>query len=355
MKHNFFAGPAILPQEVIKQSAAAVLEFENMGLSILEISHRSKPFIAVMDEAIQLTKYLLSIPDDYEVIFLGGGASTQFGMVPMNMLNDDEFAAYIDTGTWSSKAIKDAKLFGHIDIVASSKDQNYSYIPKKIELVNHHKFLHFTSNNTIFGTQFHEIPDVDIPLVSDMSSDIFSRRLPIEKFDLIYAGAQKNMGPAGVTLVILKKSILDKVSRKIPAMMNYSNHVEGVSMYNTPPVFPVYVSLLNLRWIKNIGGLEMIEKRNKAKADLLWNEIDRNPFFHSPTNVDDRSLMNICFLLKEEKLITEFTKMYADAGCVGLEGHRSVGGFRASIYNAMELESVQVLVDVMQHLEKSKG
>lgn len=353
MKYNFYAGPAILPREVIEEASKAVLEFSGMGLSLLEISHRSKEFIAVMDEAVALVKELLHVSDDYAVLFLGGGASTQFAMAPMNLLDSNAKAAYADTGTWASKAIKDGKLFGQVDVVASSKDQNYSYIPKGYSVDPSYSYLHITSNNTIFGTQYHQFPEVNVPLVCDMSSDIFSRTFDIHKFDLIYAGAQKNMGPAGATLVIVKKSALGKVNRQIPAMLDYKNHIEADSMYNTPPVFPVYVSMLTMKWIKKLGGVAALQKLNEEKAALLYNEIERNSLFYTPTHQDDRSTMNICFLLHNKDLEKEFLAKCKEAGCVGLEGHRSVGGFRASTYNAMSKEGVQVLVDVMKDFEKS--
>ena len=355
MKYNFYAGPAILPREVIEEAAQAVLEFNGMGFSLLEISHRSKEFIAVMDEAVALVKELLHIGDEHEVLFLSGGASSQFYMAPMNLLDESTKAAYTDTGTWASKAIKDGGIYGQVDVIASSKDKNYSYIPKGYDIDASYRYLHLTSNNTIFGTQYQSFPETNVPLVCDMSSDIFSREIDINRFDLIYAGAQKNMGPAGTTLVIVGKSALGKVSRKIPAMLKYENHIEAGSMYNTPPVFPVYVSMLTLRWIKKNGGVAGMQKANEEKATLLYNEIDRNSLFYSPTNLEDRSRMNVCFLLHNSELEKEFLSKCKDAGCIGLEGHRSVGGFRASIYNAMTLEGIQVLVDVMKAFEVSKG
>ena len=355
MKYNFYAGPAILPQEVLKEAAQAVISFGNTGLSILEISHRSKEFIAVMDEAVDLVKELMNIGDEYAIMFLSGGASSQFYMAPMNILNDNEYAAYVDTGTWSSKAIKEAKLYGNIEVLASSKDANYSYIPKDLKIDDKFKYLHLTSNNTIFGTQYKSFPKTNVPLICDMSSDIFSKEIDINKFDLIYAGAQKNMGPAGTTLVIVKKSALGKVSRPIPSMLKYENHIESGSMYNTPPVYSVFVSMLTLRWIKAQGGLKAMEKRNNEKASKLYNEIDRNKLFFSPTNVEDRSFMNICFKLHDENLEKEFLEQSNQAGCVGLEGHRSVGGFRASIYNAMSINGIKVLVDMMKEFEAIHG
>ncbi|MEY3421035.1 MAG: 3-phosphoserine/phosphohydroxythreonine transaminase [Bacteroidota bacterium] len=355
MKYNFYAGPAILPKEVMNEASKAVLEFNGMGFSLLEISHRSKEFIAVMDEAVALVKELLHVSDDYEVLFLAGGASLQFAMAPMNLLDESMKAAYTDTGTWASKAIKDAKLYGKVDVIASSKEANYSYIPKGYDIDPTYRYLHITSNNTIFGTQYKSFPETGVPLVSDMSSDIFSRTIDVSKFDLIYAGAQKNMGPAGTTLVIVKKSVLGTVNRSIPAMMNYLNHIEAGSMYNTPPVFPVYVSMLTLRWIKNNGGVAAIQKRNEAKADALYNEIERNPLFYTPTAMEDRSNMNVCFLLHDKEKEKQFLESCKYAGCIGLEGHRSVGGFRASLYNAMSLEGVNVLIDVMKDFEKLHG
>jgi phosphoserine aminotransferase len=355
MKYNFYAGPAILPREVIEEAAQAVLDFNGMGFSLLEISHRTKEFIAVMDEAVALVKELLHIGDDHEVLFLSGGASSQFYMAPMNLLNDQEKAAYVDTGTWASKAIKDGKIYGKIDVLASSKDSNYSYIPKDYVVAPDYKYLHLTSNNTIYGTQYKSFPETTVPIVCDMSSDIFSREIDINKFDLIYAGAQKNMGPAGTTLVIVRKSALGTVTREIPAMAKYENHIEAGSMYNTPPVFSVYVSMLTLRWIKKNGGVAGIQKLNEEKANTLYNEIERNSLFYTPTNADDRSNMNICFLLHNKDLEKDFLAKCKEAGCVGLEGHRSVGGFRASVYNAMSIEGVNQLVSVMQEFEKVNG
>ncbi len=354
-KYNFYAGPAILPREVIEQSAKAVLDFEGTGFSILEVSHRSKEVVAVMDEAIALVRELLHVGDEYEVLFLAGGASTQFYMAPMNLLDSNEKAAYTDTGTWASKAIKDGHLYGQIDVIASSKEKNYTYIPKGYEVSADYKYLHLTSNNTIYGTQYHTWPETSVPFVCDMSSDIFSREIDINRFDLIYAGAQKNMGPAGTTLVIVKKAVLGKISRKLPAMTNYLNHIDSVSMYNTPPVFAVYASMLTLRWIKNHGGVAAMEVRNNAKAALLYGEIERNSHFYTPNAPEDRSHMNVNFLLHDSEQEKAFLADAKAAGCIGLEGHRSVGGFRASIYNAMDIEGVQVLVDVMKAWEQKHG
>lgn len=356
--HNFSAGPAILPASVMAEAAEAVRDFNGSGLSILEISHRSKDFIAVMDEAFALVRELLGLSDDYGVLFLSGGASSQFFMSAMNLLNEDETAGYINTGTWSTKAIKEAKLFGEVKELATSKDTNFSYIPKGFAIPNDLKYVHITSNNTIFGTQFQEFPETDLPLVADMSSDIFSRPLPVDRFGIIYAGAQKNMGPAGVTLVIVRKDLLGKVDRAIPSMLKYQTHIDDESSFNTPPVFPIYVSMLTMRWIKEQGGLEAMVPRNEAKAKLIYDEIDRNPMFKGVvTDVADRSLMNATFVLQDQyaALEKEFLAAAAAANCDGIKGHRSAGGFRASIYNSMELESVQALVDVMQAFAAKHG
>ena len=349
LKHNFSAGPCILPQDVFKKAAAAVLNFND--LSILEISHRSKDFVAVMEKAQSLALEHLGLTHKgYKALFLGGGASMQFLMTAYNLLENK--AAYLNTGTWSDKAIKEAKLFGDIVEVASSKDANYNYIPKGYDVPSDADYFHITSNNTIFGTQIKDIPSVSMPLVCDMSSDIFSRQLDFSTFDLIYAGAQKNMGPAGATLIVVKEDILGKVSRTIPSMLNYKTHIGKDSMFNTPPVFPVYVSMLTLEWLKENGGIPAIEKINNEKASLIYTEIDRNPLFKGFAAVEDRSHMNATFTLEQEALKDTFNAMWAEAGINGLNGHRSVGGYRASMYNAMTKESVQVLVDVMQELER---
>jgi phosphoserine aminotransferase len=354
-KYNFYAGPAILPQAVIEQSAQAVINFEGTGLSILEVSHRSKEVISVMDEAIANVRSLLNVGDEYAVMFLSGGASTQFFMAPMNLLDPTDKAAYVDTGTWAAKAIKEAKQLAQIDVIASSKDKNYSYIPKGYEIDPSYKYLHLTSNNTIFGTQYHEWPQTDVHFVCDMSSDIFSREIDIRKFDLIYAGAQKNMGPAGTTLVIVKKDKLGKINRYLPSMTDYKNHIEAASMFNTPPVYAVYTSMLTLRWIKDQGGVKAMAEHNKLKAVKLYEEIDNNPLFYTPTHTPDRSHMNVNFLLHDQKLEKDFLEMCKQAGCIGLEGHRSVGGFRASIYNAMDIDGVSTLVEVMQEFTRRNG
>ncbi len=348
---NFSAGPAILPQEVFKKSAEAVLNFNNSGLSILEISHRSKDFVAVLDEAVANVKTLLNLNDDYAVLFLTGGASSQFYMTAMNLLGENQTASYLDTGAWSKKSIKEAQSFGNVEIVASSKDKNYSYIPKGYEVAKDSQYLHLTSNNTIFGTQIHDFPEVEMPIVCDMSSDIFSRRLPIEKFGIIYAGAQKNMGPAGTTLVIVRKDLLGKIERNIPTMLDYRTHIDKNSSFNTPPVFPIFVSNLTMKWVLENGGLEGMEKRNAEKAALLYAEIDRNPLFKGVAATEDRSLMNVTFVLNDDSLNEEFMSLATAAKCSGIKGHRSVGGFRASIYNAMPLAGIKALISAMQDLE----
>ncbi|HMQ50168.1 MAG TPA: 3-phosphoserine/phosphohydroxythreonine transaminase [Saprospiraceae bacterium] len=355
--HNFSPGPAILPQSVIAQAAQGVLDFNGIGLSILEISHRSPEFIAVLEETVGLVRELGRLDDRYEVLFLQGGASTQFFMTAMNLLNEDEAAGYVDTGSWSSKAIKEAKAFGQIEVLASSKDKNYTYIPKEYEIPDHLKYVHLTSNNTIFGTQFHEWPETNVPFVCDMSSDIFSRPFPIDRFGLIYAGAQKNMGPAGFTLVIIRKDLLGTVKRYIPTMLQYQIHADNESCYNTPPVYAIYIGMLTLRWVKEQGGLDAMAIHNEAKAKVLYDEIDANPLFRGTTVAADRSLMNATFVMGEgyESLEKDFLKVCDEAGCSGVKGHRSVGGFRASIYNALPLESIQVLVDVMREFAAKKG
>ena len=350
-KHNFSAGPCILPEEVLEQASKAVIDFNNDDLSLLEISHRSQPFVEVIEKAKQLTLELLELQNKgYQVLFLQGGASTQFLMTAYNLLNKK--AAYLNTGTWSDKAIKEAKLFGDLVEVASSKDKNFTYIPKNYDVPNDVDYFHCTSNNTIFGTQLKNFPKLDTPLVCDMSSDIFSRQLDFSKFDLIYAGAQKNMGPAGTTVVIVKEEILGKVDRIIPSMLNYKTHLAKDSMFNTPAVFPIYVSMLTLEWLKNLGGISFIEKVNQKKASLLYKEIDRNPLFNGIVAKEDRSVMNATFSLVDDSLTNRFDSLWKEARINGLNGHRSVGGYRASMYNALPLFSVQALVDTMQELER---
>ena len=349
-KHNFSAGPCILPQEVFEKSAQAILDFNGIGLSLLEISHRSKDFVAVMDEARAIVKRLMNLNDDYEVLYLGGGASLQFVMVPFNLMKSENGkAAYLDTGVWAAGAIKEAKKFGSVDVVGSSKEDNYSYVPKDYTVGSEYDYFHCTSNNTIYGTQMKTFPKVDTLMVCDMSSDIFSRELDFSQFDLIYAGAQKNMGPAGVTLVVVKKEILGQSGRDIPSILDYSQHIAKESMYNTPPVFPVYASLLTLQHLENNGGIAAAEARNQAKAKLLYEEIDRNPLFETFCKKEDRSLMNVSFRLLDESKKESFDNAWKTAGISGLNGHRSIGGYRASLYNALPLESVQVLVDVMKN------
>jgi phosphoserine aminotransferase len=349
--HNFSAGPGILPLEVLQQASDACLNFDNLNLSLLEISHRSKNYEAVIDESHQLIKDLFEVGDDYDVMYLGGGASLQFAMVPYNLLRESGTAAYVNTGVWATKAIKEAKIIGNTNVIASSEDKNFSYIPKGYQIPKDADYLHITSNNTIYGTQLKEFPKCDIPLVCDMSSDIFSRKINANDFSLIYAGAQKNIGPAGSTMVMVKKGILGKTGRKMLSMLDYQVHIKGGSMYNTPPVFPIYVTMLTLRWLKEHGGVSWIEAINQQKADLLYNEIDRNTQFVGTTVKEDRSNMNACFLLNKVELEPEFDKLVKEANISGIRGHRDVGGYRASMYNALPLESVQVLVDVMKHFE----
>ncbi len=354
MKHNFGAGPCILPQDVFQEASEAVKDFN--GLSILEVSHRHKDFVAVMDEATDLVKKALNVPNGYSVIFLQGGASLGFSISALNMMRDSKRASYINTGTWSKKAMTEAKKAGYEVLeAASSSDTNFNYIPKNVSVDSNSDYLHFTSNNTIFGTQFKEIPQSPLPLVCDMSSDIFSREINVADFDLIYAGAQKNMGPAGTTLYIVKDEALGKsTSSFMPTYLDLKTHAEKDSMFNTPPVFPVYASMLNLRHLIANGGVKAAQDRNEAKAALLYNEIDHNPLFKGTVAKEDRSNMNVTFLMNDEARAEEFNTMWQENNLVGLKGHRSVGGYRASMYNALPIESVQVLVDVMKHFS-SKG
>ena len=351
-KHNFYAGPSILSEYTIKNTAAAVENFAGTGLSILEVSHRSKEFVAVSDEARALIKELLDVPAGYEVLFLGGGASLQFCMVPFNLLNKK--ASYLDTGTWASNAIKEAKFFGNVEVVASSKDSNYSFIPKNFTVSPDSDYFHFTTNNTIFGTEMRYDPEVGCPLVADMSSDIFSRPIDVSKYDVIYAGAQKNLAPAGVTVAIIREGALGNVERAIPTMLDYRTHIKKESMFNTPPVLPIFAALQTLRWYKELGGVAALEKINLEKAAILYDEIDRNKLFKGTAAVEDRSIMNVCFVMNEEyqELEAEFNAFASAAGMVGIKGHRSVGGFRASIYNAMPKSSVEALVATMKEFEK---
>lgn len=351
MRHNFGAGPCILPQEVFKQASRAVVDFKD-GLSILEISHRSPEFEAVVEEATKLVKELLNVPSGYSVLFLQGGASLQFAMVPMNLLPEGKTAAYLETGVWANKAIKEVKYFGQANIVASSKDSNFSFIPKDYTIPADSAYFHCTSNNTIYGTELFDFPETKVPVVCDMSSDIMSRVVDVSKFDLIYAGAQKNIGPAGLTIVIVKDEILGKSERAIPSMLDYKLHIDNGSMYNTPPVFSIYVAMLNLNWLKSKGGVAEIEKENKAKAQALYAEIDRNSLFKGTCAVEDRSRMNVCFVMENPELEKPFLKFADENGFEGLKGHRSVGGFRASMYNALPITSVHALIDLMQTFEE---
>ena len=352
-KYNFGAGPSILPQEVMKATSDACIEFQGMGLSLMEISHRTKEFQAVMDEAQDLFKELLNIPEGYSVLFLGGGASTQFCMVPFNLM--EKKAAYLNTGVWAKKALKEAKLFGEVVEVASSADANYTFIPKDFKIPADADYFHITTNNTIYGTEIRHDMDSPVPLVADMSSDIFSRPLDVSKYAIIYGGAQKNLSMAGVTFVIVRNDVLGHVSRAIPTMLDYRTHVDKGSMFNTPPVVPIYCALQNLKWIKAQGGVAEMERRAKERAEMLYAEIDRNSLFHGTANKEDRSLMNICFVMNDEykELEAEFLAFAQSKGMQGVKGHRSVGGFRASCYNAMPLEGVKALVACMQEFEQA--
>lgn len=354
--HNFSAGPCILPQEVFEGTSKAVLNFNDSGSSIMEISHRRADAQEVLDTTIALTKELLSIPDTHEVIFLQGGASLQFSMVPFNLMkNNNGKAAYLETGVWAKKAIKEAKRLGEVVIPASSSDKNFNYIPKDYTVPEDVDYFHCTSNNTIYGTQMKSFPESSVPMVCDMSSDILSKKIDVSKFDVIYAGAQKNMGPAGSVAIIINKEVLGKTGRDIPSYLNYQTHIDKGSAFNTWPVLAVYGVYLNLKWLKNLGGIPTISEINQAKAKLIYDEIDRNPMFIGTAEKEDRSEMNVCFVLEDESLKEAFDKMWKDAGIVNLNGHRDVGGYRASIYNAMPIESVQVLVDVMKHFEQKLG
>lgn len=350
IKHNFSAGPSILPKEVIKTASEAILEINNSGLSLIEISHRSKDFVDIMDNATSTALELLDLQNKgYKALFLQGGASLQFLMTAYNLLESK--SGYLDTGSWSTKAIKEAKLFGDVIEVASSKEKNFNYVPKNFNIDPDLDYLHITTNNTIFGTQVKNIPATKVPLVADMSSDIFSKNIDFSKFSLIYAGAQKNMGPAGTTLVIIKEDVLGKVTRKIPSMLDYQIHIDKESMFNTPPVFAVYTSMLTLEWLKKNGGISAIEKKNSLKANLIYNEIDSNELFEGFAEIEDRSYMNATFNLKNQEHKDIFNQMCLEANISGVNGHRSVGGYRASIYNAMEISSVNILVEVMKELK----
>ena len=356
MKHNFFAGPAILPKEVLAKAGESAHLVPEEGLSILEMSHRGAFVSNVMEQAVSTCKELLNVPDDYAILFLTGGASSQFYMTPMNILAADQTAAYIDTGAWSTKAIKEAKLYGHVDVIASSADKNFNYIPTLGDIDgSKYRYLHYTANNTIFGTQFAGTPQTDARLVCDMSSEMFSRSIDVSKYDIIYAGAQKNMGPAGTTLVIIKKDIVNQVERAIPTMLNYETHIKKDSSFNTPPVFPIYVSMLTMQWVKAQGGVDAMAKINADKGKVLYDELDRNELFKANVPEGSRSLMNVTFLLNDDSKNAAFLEMCDAADIVGVKGHRSVGGFRASIYNAMPKSSIQVLVDVMKEFERTHG
>lgn len=350
--HNFSAGPCILPPEVLQKASESVLELDGHGLSLIEMSHRSKPFVEIMEKARSLVRELLNVPDNYTVLFLQGGASLGFYISAINfMKNEGGKAAYLDTGTWSSKAIKEAKLLGEVITVGSGKDVDYTEIPKGYDIPSDADYFHITSNNTIRGTQIKEFPKSSVPVICDMSSDIFSRKINVSDFDLIYAGAQKNMGPAGTTLYIVNKDKLGKTGRQLPSMLDLQKQDAKDSMYNTPPVFAVYGAMLTMEWMKSIGGVSELEKRNEAKAKLLYDEIDRNPLFKGTTAVEDRSFMNPTYVLTDDSLTERFNQMWKEAGVSGINGHRSVGGYRASMYNALAIESVQILVDVMKELE----
>lgn len=354
-KHNFNSGPSILPQEVLEQASQAILNFNNIGLSILEIGHRTSWFVEVIDEAIALVKELMQLSDEHAILFLHGGATTQFMQVPMNLLDSDETAAYCDNGIWGNKALKEAALFGNILTVASSKDKNHTYINKCFEIPSNNKYLHITTNNTVEGTQWHSLPTTDIPLVADMSSDIFSRPMDFNKFSAIYAGAQKNMGAAGVNLLVVKKNMLGKIKRPIPAIMDYRKHIEANSLLNTPPVFAIYVSLLTLRWIKKEGGLKEMERRSLEKSNLLYSTVDSLPIFTSLVVKEDRSHMNAVFFLRNPELEAPFLELCKQEGMVGVKGYRTVGGIRVSMYNALPLESVQAFCDLSKHFAQKHG
>lgn len=353
--HNFNSGPAILPKEVLEQSAHAIHNFNDTGLSILEIGHRTTWFVEVLNEARDTVKHLMELDDDYEVLFLHGGATTQFMQIPMNLLDDGETAAYCDNGIWGSKAIKEANLFGKAIVVASSKDKNHSYIPKDFSVPSDCRYLHITSNNTVEGTQWHSFPKTDVPLIADMSSDIFHRPLNFKDFSLIYAGAQKNMGAAGVNIVVVKKDILGKIKRPIPSIMDYKNHIEANSLLNTPPVFPIYVSMLTLRWIEKEGGLAEMEKRAKERADLFYSTLDNLSLFRPLVAKEDRSLMNATFTIDNKQLEDAFLSECKLNGMIGVKGYRTVGGLRVSMYNALPLSSVQAICQLMRHFQQKNG
>jgi phosphoserine aminotransferase len=355
MKHNFGAGPCILPQEVFKKASEAVLNFDDTGLSILEISHRTKEFEAVVTETEALIRELLDVPEGYSILLLQGGARQQFAMVPMNLLPLNGKSAYLDSGSWASQAIKEARFFSEVDVVASSKDKNYSYVPKEYSVSEDATYFHYTSNNTIFGTELFDVPNVKAPIVCDMSSDIMSRKIDVSKYGIIYAGAQKNIGPAGLTIVIVKDELLGKTGKEIPSIFDYRSHINAKSMFNTPPVYSIYVAMLNLRWLKALGGVEEIERENIIKSRTLYEEIDRNSLFQGAAEVEDRSRMNVTFVTKNPEHEASFLELVKARDLVGLKGHRSVGGFRASLYNALPLSSVHALINAMQEFEEKNA
>ncbi len=354
-KHNFSAGPGILPAEVVLQAASGVASLNGSGLSILELSHRGKAIMEIFEEAVTLMREVAGLPDDFEVLFCTGGASQQFSMAPMNLLNDDETAGYVDTGVWASKAIKEAKNFGNIQVLGTSKPDNYNNIPRGWHIPDNLRYIHMTSNNTIYGTQQNWWPDTDVPIVCDMSSDFLSRPIDFSRFGLVYAGAQKNIGAAGVTIVLVRKDMLGFVRRNIPTMLDYRSYIENDNMFNTPPVFAVYVSMLVLRWLRDRGGLTATEEYNKRKAAVLYNAIDKSSLFKGTVAKKDRSLMNICFVMEDPTMEPAFLKYAQENGVMDIKGHRSVGGFRASVYNAMPIESVQFLTELMEEFERTKA
>ncbi len=353
--HNFNSGPSILPKEVFEQASQAILDFNQTGLSILEIGHRTELFHAVIEEARSLAKELMHLDDAHEVLLLHGGATTQFFQVPMNLLNENEMASYLDCGTWGTKAIKEARLYGQVNVVASSKDKGYTYIPKDFDIPGSSVYFHYTTNNTIEGTQMHAVPQTSVPLVADMSSDILSRQMDFNRFSLIYAGAQKNIGAAGVNMVVVDKNILGKVNRSLPGMMDYRQHIEAGSLLNTPPVFAIYVCMLTLRWLKQQGGIQGIEKINEQKSRLMYSTIDSLPMFRGTVAVEDRSQMNVVFVMDDKEAEKEFLQLCQEEGMVGVRGHRTAGGFRVSLYNALPIESVQAFTELMHHFANRKG
>jgi len=355
MAHNFNSGPSVLPKEVFEQASQAILDFNGTGLSILEIGHRTPLFQDIIDEALATARELMQLDKEHEILFLHGGASTQFFQIPMNLLNENETAAYLDCGTWGTKAIKEAKLFGNVNMVASSKDKNYTYIPKGYNIPKDVKYFHYTTNNTIEGTQHHTIPETDVPLVADMSSDILSRTMDFNRFALIYAGAQKNIGAAGVNMVIVRKDILGRVTRPLPTMMDYRQHIQAGSILNTPPVFAIYVCMLTLRWLKEQGGVAAIEKINDKKAALLYDTLDSLPIFRPTVAKEDRSKMNVVWVMEDKDLEKEFLETCTANGMVGIQGHRTAGGFRASMYNALPMDSVLLLTELMKEFATQKA